>query len=1182
MQMIAICGKPLWASMTHRVRLDRVFLTMKYLLALLLVISLNVHANANAQRITIVVKNASLKKVITSIEQQSGIVFFYDAELLTKANNNITLNISDASLESALEICFRNQPFSYSLVGKTVVLTLKQTKAAVADTLIRLVHGGVADEKYQPIPGVTVHVKGTNNGTTTDVGGDFFLRNVPENATLVFTSINMKPLEVKLNGREDLTIVMKENVTSLSNITVTANTGYQQIPKERATGSFEVVDSSLFNRVTGTNILPRLEGVVPGLLFDKRVASDGRLSTISIRGISTLTDNLTSPLVILDNFPYDGDINNINPNDVESITVLKDAAAASIWGARAGNGVIVITTKKSHYDRTPQLTFNSNVTLVQKPDLFYFKQMKSSDYIDVEKMVFNNGGYDNAFSDVYTWPYLSPVVELMEQAKEGAITQADADAQIDALRKYDVRNDLLKYIYRQAVQQQYALSLKGGGEDFNYLFSGGYDNDRLGKVTTDDERITFRSEFSYKPLKKLELQGGLFYTKTNSYPGLDLPDYSMSAYLPYTRFADANGNPLVVGMTHRQPFLDTIGGGNLLDWHYRPLAELHAGSNTTTNTAMLMRASARYQLNDVFSGEVRYQYSQTLSDIRTLHSQDSYYARNLINMFTQLNGSTIVAQPVPVGGILYQDNGETDAYNLRGQINANKTWNNIHQLAAIVGAEVRETRNKEHASTVYGYNDNLLTYQNVDFATVYPTMFYDYTNIPSNINFTDQVYRFTSLFANASYTYRSRYILSGSARKDASNLFGVKTNQKGVPLWSAGVSWLIGQESFYKSSVLPFLKLRATYGYAGNTDNNLSAYSVIQYLNYPALYTGLPQAYILTPANENLRWEKVGTLNLGADFGFKDDRLTGSVEYYVKNVKDALSLIPIDYTTGFTAVSTNNAALRGKGIDVQLHSRNLTGALSWNTDFIFSYTTNKVTHFVTPNIVSGSDVISKGYFITPVEGKPAYTIFSYKWAGLDPQNGDPRGFDTKGNVSKDYATLLSTGVNDLQYNGSAVPVYFGSLRNTFQWKKFSLSANIIYKLGYYFRRSSISYSALFNTNLGTPIGIGHADYALRWQKPGDEKHTDVPSMVYPADNLRDEFYSKSATLVSKADHIRLQDVTFGYTLDKSNWRFRNIRFYGNVTNIGIIWRANKQHIDPDYGDAFPAPLTMALGVSTNF
>jgi hypothetical protein len=650
--------------------------------------------------------------------------------------------------------------------------------------------------------------------------------------------------------------------------------------------------------------------------------------------------------------------------------------------------------------------------------------------------------------------------------------------------------------------------------------------------------------------------------------------------LPYTRLADDSGNPLVVGKSYRAGFTDTVGGGQLLDWKYRPLAELNESSNRIKTNDLLLNVGARYQLTSIFSTDVKYQYAQTTINGRNWQGQGSYFTRDLINQVTQLNESEVI-RPVPLGGILGQSAGTANSYNLRGQLNANKIWNSKHELMAIAGVELRESKSKSNSSNVYGYDDNLITYKNVDFTQQFPTLFYDRIYIPSGIGFTDQIYRFTSIYANASYTYKSRYIISASARKDASNLFGVNANQKGVPLWSAGVSWHISGEPFYKSDILPYLRLRATYGYQGNTNNNLSAFSVIRYLTDPNSYNKLSVAYIKNPANSTLRWEKVGTMNLGLDFGFKNNRLSGSFEYYTKHTKDALTLMPLDLTTGFNVGTFNNAALNGKGIDLQLHSLNLAGEVKWNTDVIFSYATNKVSKYVPTGIISASSVIKNGYSITPIEGKPVYTIFSYKWAGLDPQNGDPMGY-IDGQTSKDYSALTHVKVDELEYNGSAVPVYFGAFRNTFTWRNISLSANVIYKLGYYFRRTSISYAALLNTTSNLDNGTGHADYSKRWQKPGDEQHTDVPSMIYPSNNLRDRFYTNSAALVSKADHIRFQDITLGYTIDKSNWFLKNIRLYANVSNLGIIWRANKQGLDPDYGSSYPAPRAVAVGFSTNF
>ncbi len=362
---------------------------------------LHVSGKGFTQTVTLSLKNAPIEKAFKEIKKQTGYEFLYTDEILNKSIP-VTIKVKNETLLDVLKACFSNQPIDYTIIEKTIVVKAKEEQVITPAFFFPPppidIHGRVVDEKGQPVAGVTVKVKGSKNATSTNDNGEFSLMSVDENGTLQFTSINMEPFEIQVNGKTDLAISLKTKFTSLGDVNVQVNTGYQTIPKERATGSFVQIDNSLLNRRVGTNILDRLEGITSGLVFNAGNIYNGtrmsnELTGITIRGRSSIDEKVSAdPLIVLDNFPYDGDIGSINPNDVESITVLKDAAAASIWGARSGNGVIVITTKKGRTNQKMKIELNSNVTVGDKPDLFYSKNFISSpDFINLETLLFNNG-----------------------------------------------------------------------------------------------------------------------------------------------------------------------------------------------------------------------------------------------------------------------------------------------------------------------------------------------------------------------------------------------------------------------------------------------------------------------------------------------------------------------------------------------------------------------------------------------------------------------------------------------------------------------------------------------------------------------------------------------------------------------------------------------------------------------
>lgn len=1032
-----------------------------------------------------------------------------------------------------------------------------------------------------PLPGATVRVKGTGNAVVTDKDGHFTLPAIRHQDVLAVTFLGYITHEVELTiplGQE-LVIMLAENPQQLKEVVV--STGYQQLPQERATGSFAQVDKQRLQEQVSTDVISRLEAVANGLAVDRATSPGGR---VMVRGLSTI-QGPRDPLIVVDNFPYEGDLNNINPNDVESITILKDAAAASIWGTRAGNGVIVITTKKGRMNQPFTVEFNTNVTLTEKPDLFNIRQIASSDFIDLEQMLFREGYYDNYQFDE-SRPALTPVVELLIAKANGTLSEAEADARINALRQVDVRDEFARHMYRQSVNQQYSLGFKGGTSNHAWLLSAGYDQN-LSHLDAGYKRLNLRFQNTLKPLKNLELSTGIYYTQsqaTSGKPAYGEVSFMYGSLYPYAAFADAAGNPLPIIKEYSQSYLDTAGGGRLLDWKYYPLEDYRHRRNTTHLQDMTGNAGLLYRLPFGLEAEVKYQYQRQQTNGRLLQDAQSFAARDLVNTFTFIDPETgAITYRVPKGGILDQSTGLVEAQHLRGQLNFNRSWDD-HEVAAIAGSEIRSTAISGSSHRLYGYQDDILAHGNVDYTTPYPTFIAGWDAfIPNPASLTGRVNRFVSLFSNAAYTYRQRYTLSVSARRDASNLFGVQANDRWNPLWSSGLAWNVSREPWFENELLPYLKLRTTYGFSGNVDQGRTAVTTINYQS-TSPYTLGPRAVFGNYANPNLKWETAGMLNLGADFRLKGDRLAGSLEFYRKNGSNLFGRELLDYTSGVGAsIIRNVAQMEGKGMDLELNSLNLqSSAFRWTSHFNLSLYRDKVTRYYLSSM-RGSSFVSQTPTVSGEEGRPVYAIYSYKWAGLDPQTGDPQGY-VEGQVSKDYTRLTgpNTLISDLEYHGSALPTVFGSLGNTFSFGKLSVTARATYKLGYYFRRESVVYSGLFaNSN-------GHSDFGQRWQKPGDEATTHVPSLAYPANGNRDAFYAGSSALVERGDHLRLQYITASYDFSRERWKrlpFTTLQAYLNVNNLGLLWKANNHGLDPDHHQgaaAIPPARSYALGLRASF
>lgn len=1079
-------------------------------------------------------------------------------------------------------LLFNDSMICRSLIMATLVLITATVDVYAQPT--RYIEGTVKDETGKRLEGVSIVHKLSTKQYSTDEHGNF---RVPlpfgssNAATLLFSLMGYQTIEREGLSDTPLSITMLVDNVQLDEVEVLA-TGYQEIPKERATGSFSQLSGAQLDRQVSRNLLERLDGAIASVAFDKR-SGGGRLQNISIRGRSTIHGN-TAPLIVLDNFPYDGDVENINPNDVESITVLKDAAAASIWGVRASNGVIVITTKKGGYRKQLLISFNAVNTIGGKPDLSYAPLLSSESYIGLERTLFEKGAYqaaENSRANVN----LSPVVELLIKNRDGMLNDQELNVQLRRLQMNDVRKDLKEYVYTHSHNQQYALTVSGGSEQWASILSVGYDNGQ-GVLRDINERITLRTNNRYNPIEGLELDLGITYSLANVRAGF--PTWSgiskTEPLYPYLRLADDEGRPLAYPGQFRERFINEAHRTGLLDWTYKPLEEYGLIDNRSLTSSLTLVSGVKYNIIRDLQFAINYQYRNESASHRTLNNENSYYSRDYINRFSQLNSDGTVNRPVPLGSILDESGSSLKSHTFRSQLNYSLRQAD-HDVAAILGTEIRAVNNGSSSYRTYGYDENVLTVGAVDYTTDYP-MFYNpvlRARILNPTQFTERIDRQISYYTNIGYTYRGRYTLSGSARRDGTNLFGVRTNQKFVPLWSTGLAYTISNEEYYKFNAVPYLKFRLTYGYRGNVDNSLSAYTTMRYSPYYDLQTSLPFATVVNPPNPLLQWETTSTFNAAIDFSLFRDRITGSIDAYWKKSRDLIGVAEVDPTTGVTLSTVrfgyrgNVASMTGNGLDIELSTKNIDRGLEWTTRYNFSFTKDRVVDYQEDH-ATVSALVSHGLTVTPIIGKPVYTLYSYQWAGLEPDTGNPQGY-VDGEPSTNYRSITNaTDFNTLVYHGSATPLVFGNIMNTFTYKRVELSINISFRSGYFFRRRSINYGTLFSS------GTGHPDYDERWQKKGDEQHTHVPSMLYPNISGRDGFYGGAEINVVKGDNVRLRDVRLSYELFGDNSYaakrlFRRIQLYGYVNNIGFLWKASNRHIDPDTLSEIYQPTAFALGVN---
>ncbi|MDR7131663.1 TonB-linked SusC/RagA family outer membrane protein [Algoriphagus sp. 4150] len=1030
-----------------------------------------------------------------------------------------------------------------------------------------------------PIPGVNILIKGYAIGGVTDREGRFSIELPVNRAELVFSFIGYtsQTIEVDITRNSEITVLLEEDQVSLAAVEV-LSTGFQELSAERATGSFTHLDKALINRRVSANILDRMEDLTPGLIFSRDRPDLDKGESVSIRGSSTLLSD-RQPLIVVDNMAYDGPVENINPNDVESITVLKDAAAASIWGAKSGNGVIVITTKRGDFESPLRVNFTSNITSGKAFDPFYVPQMSISDFVEVEQRLFGQGYFDG-FYQSYNQAKISPVVESLYQFKNGEITQSELDNRLDGFKSRDLRTELKENLYRPSLHQQYALNLSGGTKNYTYFLGLGYDHNKNTEISSSTERITLNARQSWKLMdKRFKFSLGTYLVHSGSTNGS--PEFG--GLEPYDLLRDERGEPLPVFRDYSNRFKQDMEATELLDWTYFPVNEFGKSRIDNSEIEFRINPEISFEILNGLSIQSNYQYWQSYAGNDRLNSADSYFARDLINVFSIVGEDGSVIRNVPLGGINDLSGTHSYSHTWRSQLNFDRTWDDVHQLTALAGFELKDFQSNSQSQRAYGVDEISGISKPVDYVNYYPQLhtgfFYQ---IPFGQNFSGSTDRFLSGFANAGYTYKNRYILTASARKDASNLYGVSTNERAVPLWSTGVGWIISEERWMDTELVSYLKLKASYGYNGNTNPAATAYTTAQYFDASSnRWVGQPWLSVLNPPNPELRWERIKIVNVGVEYELWKQRLSGSLEYYSKRGVDLFGVMPTYPSSGVSTVTKNYAETNAHGMDLSLNVRVLQGDLFWNSSLFYSSVKENVISYAqnpSPDQVAGYSSGLAGIGPAPVEGYPLYSIFSYPFPGLDPTTGDPMGI-LDGESSTDYAAIMDqTSVENLELAGSAIPTHFGAWRNTLGWNGFELSANISYRLGYYFKKESVEYD---NLNKGE---IGHSDYSLRWQNPGDEIVTSVPSDPLGIDPRRSAFDRISSRRVRKGDHIRLQDVRLAYTFDKNNFPglpFQNIQLYSYIDNIGLIWKAAKDVIDPDFRN-FQVPRTYSFGLSINF
>ncbi|MDR2284024.1 MAG: SusC/RagA family TonB-linked outer membrane protein, partial [Sphingobacterium sp.] len=1021
-------------------------------------------SNAFSQ-ITLKFRQTNAKEVMSSIEKQSGYRFVYDESSIQFPQINV--NVSNGSIEQVLAQTFAKTNIEYKIVQKNILLkntstTKTQTgsgevgKAEVAQNFT--FSGRVVSETGTGLAGASVRLKNSDIVVSTNENGNFTLESNSRTGTLQISFLGHQTIEV--TARPQLgNLVLPLLTAEIEEIAVSVSTGYQTIAKERVTGAFAQLPTESLKQQRLNNLSTLLEGRIAGY-------HNGLLrGTTSMNGV-------TAPLYVVDGFPVDNNridsygsiteaLPNINLEDIESITVLRDAAAASIYGARAANGVVVIVTKKGKAKGTE---INASAVLTHTPYYFNTDRLTSSaDLIDIEEewaqrnTAFATMSPSDAQNALDNMLYYSGGIQTLLREKAQLISAQERDNTLSRLaaQGYRYYDDVAKYGKRNPFSQQYNLSLSSGSEKNRFYASSTYQKNLAENINSKDDNlgINLRNITQVNSWLSVELNSYIRYGRQDlqTYDLLNSPGFT---YLPYDGLINADGSHFIstAAMRMSQQNLSDIDQYGLYNMDINPLDEMNNNIQKMNRFSNRSFIRLNTQITDWLSASSAFQYEFAHDKSDLLYDKNSYYVRNRVNSFYKIDNG-IGKYIMPYGNIYNFTQQNIHSYNFRQQLDVNKTFHEKHNLNAIAGLEIRNNKMAINNQTLYNYDPDLLTSQMIDPSILTGGGIFGGTFNQS----TDQgriaevTNRFVSFYGNAGYSYDNRLMLTGSLRWDRSNLWGTSSKYQDKPIWSLGAGWNLHNESFFNVSAINQLKIRSSYGIGGNIDNNSSPYMTAYYSNN-ANVGGITGSISRRP-NPLLSWEKTTTFNIGTDFGLFNNRFYGSLDYYRKEGSDLLANtqgVPTE-GWGYSTYSINNGGMTNHGFETTLGGRILEqGSFSWNSNLLYAYNKNKVTYV---NVEAPMYVLQLDYpEAFPRIGNPYQAIYGYDWAGLN-ENGIPQVYDAQG----EKTTINPGTLESIVYAGSKVPYHTASWTNSLSYKNFDFSIMLTYEGGHRIRNTDLPY-----------------------------------------------------------------------------------------------------------------------------
>ncbi|MFT2011323.1 SusC/RagA family TonB-linked outer membrane protein [Pontibacter sp. 13R65] len=1087
---------------------------------------------------------------------------------------------------------------------------------------------GAKGGSAEPMMGVVVMEKGTSNGTGTDLDGNYQLRVKDNNAVLVFTLIGYKTVEVPVAGQSTVNLTLEENTNVLQEVVVT---GYQTIDRKMFTGSAALLKGEDAKREGITDVSRMLEGRVAGVSVQNVSGTFGAAPKIRVRGATSITGD-NKPLWVVDGIILEDVVNvsneqlstgdpttligssvaGLNPDDIESFQILKDASATALYGARAMNGVVVITTKRGKIGK-PVVSYTGNYSTYLKPSYSNFDIMNSADQMALYLEMYQKGWLNygnvsrNANGGVFT-KRADLISGSYDPATDSYGLMNTPEARGEFLKRYAAANtNWFDVLFKNSFMQEHSLSISSGTEKSQLYFSTSYLQDDGWTIADKVKRFTGNARANFNVSDKLSIglisQGSV---RDQQAPGT-VSRISNPVTGEYNRDFDINPFNYVINTSRTLTAYDENGNLEYFRRNYSPFNIVNELENNSLDISVLdlkLQGDVTYKIlpnfTYNFSGAVRYAKTNREHKVREEANMSQAYRAGTIygggvdaiiqdrNKFLYRNPDNPEAQPVsvlPYGGLYIANDDNLSSYYLRNTLDWDNTFNEVHIVRLFASQELRYADRQNKGFTGYGYQ-----YDKGGVPFIDPNAIKQ--GVEGNFNYYNMSYRydrFLAYMANAAYSYNQKYNLNATVRYDGSNLLGESRTARWLPTWNVSGSWNIDTEPFMERlEMVNRMTLRATYGLTASMGNATNSSLVLQSgsTRRPYLTEVESMIFIQNLENSELTWEKQYETNVGLDVGLFNERIQLTVDGYLRNGFDLIGSIRTSGIGGEEFKVANYADMRSYGLDVTLGGGIIDNQnLKLRTQFTLGFNQGKIT-----NLKSNPDiwslVIPEG---GPREGYPYRGLFSIRYQGLDPENGTPFFRNENGETSTNVY-LQSDQIQYLKYEGPVDPIYTGGWFNSLNYKNFTLSVLFTYSGG-----NKIRLNPVFKSNY-TDLDAMPNSFLNRWVMSGDEATTDVPSILdryeqallingYPYNN-----YNYSSARVVNGDFVRLKQLSLGFNLPtkySGALGMSNMSLSLVTNNLWLVYadkRLNGQ--DPEFfnsgGVAMPIPRQFTLSLKAGF